>query len=135
MPDKRFISFESVQPYLPMESCRPGHLYRVAARNASVGIYDAGKRGFIINREKFGRRYLFVEDHWDTGVPFGTAKPLEDLGPAPRLTGEAELLRWLGVQAERYGDWREWIEATEQRQRPPVPRQPSRETVEDGGAA
>ena len=37
---------------------------------------------FMILREKFGRLFLDVEYHWDTGHPFGTAKPFIQLdGP------------------------------------------------------
>jgi len=34
-------------------------------------------------REKFGNEFLFEEFHWDTGPPFGTVNPKEELGMLP----------------------------------------------------
>ncbi len=70
--------------YIPMEECRKGFLYRIRSRNLDYGVYD-GNGGFIGIRQKFGFRYLFTEDHWDTGPPFGTVKPLEELVKVPQF--------------------------------------------------
>jgi hypothetical protein len=59
-----------------------GHLYRLRSRNLHLGVYD-GDGGFIGIREKFGDRYLFTEYDCRCGPPYGTATPVEDLGPAP----------------------------------------------------
>lgn len=65
--------------YLPLKDCIPGRVYRIKARNFTLGVFD-GREGFIGIREKFGHRYLFTEDHWDTGAPHGTVQPIEDIG-------------------------------------------------------
>ena len=67
---------------LPMVDCKPRHLYRIASRNLTLGVYD-GKEGFIGIRLKWKRRYLFTEYHWDQGPPYGTVNPKEDLGLMP----------------------------------------------------
>ena len=67
---------------LPLAACVRGHAYRLHARNLTLGVFN-GETGFLGIREKFGARYLFCEYHQETGVPFGTVYPLEDLGLAP----------------------------------------------------
>jgi hypothetical protein len=69
--------------YIPMDQMKSGHLYKIGARNASFGIWLEEEKGFIISRFKFSDNYLFVEYHWDTGAPHGTAKPWKDLGRVP----------------------------------------------------
>jgi hypothetical protein len=65
--------------YIPMDKLVRGRVYRISARNFSIAVYaDEGR--FIGFREKFGVWFLFTEYHWDTGEPFGTVKPLEDMG-------------------------------------------------------
>jgi hypothetical protein len=70
------------EPWLPLAACVPGHAYRLHSRNLTLGVFN-GETGFLGLREKFGYRYLFSEDHWETGAPFGTVRPLEDLGAVP----------------------------------------------------
>jgi hypothetical protein len=67
---------------IPLTECERGAIYRLHSRNLDFGVFD-GKHGFIGIREKFGHRYLFKEDHCDTGVPYGTVKPLEKVGVLP----------------------------------------------------
>jgi hypothetical protein len=69
--------------YLPLEECKDGYLYRIKSRNLISGIYRAKTNGFVGVREKFGHEYLFEEYHWDTGAPFGTVKPIEEIEKAP----------------------------------------------------
>lgn len=69
-------------PYISLAECVVGHVYKIWSRNLRYGVYD-GKEGFIGIRTKFGARYLFTEYHWDQGPPFGTVKPIEDLGMLP----------------------------------------------------
>jgi len=69
--------------HIPMNEMKSGHLYKIMARNASYGIWVSEENGFIISRHKWSENYSFVEYHWDTGAPHGTAKPLEDLGRSP----------------------------------------------------
>ena len=66
--------------YIPMTSCKHGHLYRLHSRNLRHGVYNAETKGFNGLRRKFDNLFLFEEYHWDTGAPYGTVKPLEDLG-------------------------------------------------------
>ena len=65
--------------YIPMNKCKDGHLYIIKARNADIGVYVADKKGFRISRFKFKDNFIYMEDHWDTGEPFGTVKPLMKL--------------------------------------------------------
>lgn len=61
--------------HIKMEDCIDGGLYRIFARNFSLGVYRKDSKGFIGVREKFGFEYLFTEYHWDTGPPCGTVNP------------------------------------------------------------
>ena len=81
---------------IDLDLCRIGMAYKLNSRNLAVGVYD-GSEGFIGIREKFGRRYLFSEYHWDQGPLFGTACPLEEIEPCPEpLSEENEaLFEWL----------------------------------------
>lgn len=63
--------------------CIPGHLYWLRSRNLALGVFKDTDNGFVGVREKFYSLYLFTEYHHDTGPPFGTATPVEDLGPCP----------------------------------------------------
>lgn len=68
--------------YISIQECKRGHVYRLYSRNLSFGLFVPEKNnGFIGIREKFGRTHLFTECHFDNGPPFGTVRPLEDLGP------------------------------------------------------
>ncbi len=62
-----------------LTQCKKRRVYKLISRNLSFGVFD-GKTRFIGVRTKFGRRFLDTEDHWDTGPPFGTARPEEDIG-------------------------------------------------------
>jgi hypothetical protein len=59
--------------------CKKRRIYKLISRNLSFGVFD-GETRFIGIRTKFGRKFLDTEDHWDTGPPFGTARPEEDVG-------------------------------------------------------
>jgi len=68
--------------YISLDECEDRAIYSLFARNLSVGVFYKEKKGFIGIREKFGEEYLFIENHWDIGAPFGSAKPLEKIGMA-----------------------------------------------------
>lgn len=65
--------------YIPMSQCIKGQLYKIWSRNLDYGVYD-GNGGFIGIRTKFGGRFLFTEDHYDKGAPFGTVYGHQSLG-------------------------------------------------------
>lgn len=95
---------------IPLENCIDGNVYKIRARNGSFGIFVRGKsdpkafvqgnNAFTLSRWKLGSNYLFDEFHWDMGIPFGTVKPLEDLGPAPIFKDDDEKLKYLNELTE-----------------------------------
>lgn len=89
---------------IPIEECKHGYLYRIDARNFSFGVYDEDSKGFVGIRVKFSETYLFTEYHWDTGEPFGTATPKEELEKFPGEVDEdsTELFDWLDQKREKY---------------------------------
>lgn len=64
---------------ITLQDCKPRGLYRIDARNFSLGVYNGVSKGFYGLRYKFGNTFIDEEFHWDTGAPHGTAKPLEAL--------------------------------------------------------
>lgn len=69
--------------YLKVEDLKPGYLYRIRARNGTVGIWNPETGEFLLSRYKFGNNYTFGEIHWDLDPNFGTAKPFEELEKSP----------------------------------------------------
>lgn len=67
------------EKYIPISECEHRRLYLVQARNFIFGIYNQFTKSFLGVRYKFGREFIDFEDHWDTGEPHGTVKPLEAL--------------------------------------------------------
>lgn len=63
--------------YLPLDQMRDRGVYRLRARNFSLGAFNAATKGFVGIRFKFDSEYLFEEYHYDTGAPFGTVTPIE----------------------------------------------------------
>jgi len=55
-------------------------LYLVHARNLVAGVWNPEIKGFMGIREKFGHRYLEVEDHVEAGTGFPTAYEKTDTG-------------------------------------------------------
>lgn len=68
---------------IPLAECKHGVLYRLDARNLSVGVFRMASRSFVGIREKFGRRYLDAELDYDVGAPNGTATPIQELCQCP----------------------------------------------------
>lgn len=81
--------------YIPMTSCKHRHLYRLNSRNLRYGVYNSETKGFTGLRRKFDNLFMFEEYHWDTGAPYGTVKPLEDLGMCDVADDEDKLFRRL----------------------------------------
>jgi hypothetical protein len=79
--------------YIPLDECKEGYVYFLHSRNLSVGVFD-GRSGFIGIRSKFESTYLFTEYHWDTGAPYGTVRPKQELG---KLRDGADLTTSLGT--------------------------------------
>lgn len=69
--------------YLGLYQCKHGNLYLIHSRNLEITVYNENVQGFTGIRQKFDARYLFTEYHYDTGPPFGTAKPKDDLSECP----------------------------------------------------
>jgi hypothetical protein len=69
--------------YLEVEELKPCYLYRIKARNGTVGIWDPDKGHFLLSRYKFGDNFTFGEIHWDLDTSFGTVKPWEELEETP----------------------------------------------------
>ena len=99
--------------YIKMEDLKKGYLYHIKARNSYVGIWIPDRKSFLISRWKFDTNYLFEEYHWDTGEPFGTVRPIEEIEkcdisfPQLRLSGikfivEQKLLVYLNERNDPY---------------------------------
>ena len=88
-----FEYWQNNTDYLSLSSLQHGSCYRIFARNAELGIWDADYEGFVIARFKLGPEpYLFYELHWDSCAEHGTVKPLEKLCDCPLdIKPEAEL--------------------------------------------
>ncbi len=84
-----YMTLSRSEKYLRLAELVDGHAYLIYARNSRIGIWDSHSENylrdsFLIIREKFGRRYLAIEHHWDAGN--GTAKPFVHIGPcAPAM--------------------------------------------------
>lgn len=62
---------------IPLAQCGDRVLYRLQARNLRLGVFCAERKAFVGLREKFGARFAAEEFHWETGAPFGTARPVK----------------------------------------------------------
>lgn len=78
--------------YIALTECKDRFLYRLRSRNLGFGVFNKKQNGFVGVREKFGARYLATEYHYDTGAPFGTAQPLEELEEMPAGLEAVEML-------------------------------------------
>lgn len=68
---------------IDLRDCKDRHVYKINSRNLKIGVFREKTKGFIGIRLKFGNRFLFEEYHWDTGAPYGTTKPIEEIGVLP----------------------------------------------------
>jgi len=95
---------ELCKEYIPMAQCKEGFLYIIDARNSKLGIYNEANNSFTISRYKFGSNFLFEEFHWDTGIPYGTAKPLKEITKVPAMSDEEKLIflnaKWVELKEE-----------------------------------
>lgn len=88
------MGLSKMDDYIKLEDCKERFLYKIFSRNLSYGVYD-GNSGFIGIRNKFGMDYLFTEYHWDTGPPFGTVHPKEEICEVPK-----------NIQCKEYDGWK-----------------------------
>lgn len=84
-----------VEKYVPLDECEDSYLYLIVARNSYLGIYNEKDKSFTISRFKFKSNFLFDEDHWDTGEPYGTVKPLEKICEVKQFENDEEKLKYL----------------------------------------
>lgn len=121
------LHMQTSADYLGIEHMQEKTAYAIWARNAYVGIWLPEPQGFLISRYKMHPTpFLFVEYHWDTGEPFGTAKPLHPLEicPLPPLPESAYLdegqnallCAWLDALEERHPPLSGWDSVRERRQ-------------------
>lgn len=82
----------SEKKYIPLEECKDRYVYRIRSRNLRVGVFCKATNGFVGIRLKFGRLFLFEEYHYDTGAPYGTVWPLEELFELPEEISNRENL-------------------------------------------
>jgi len=69
--------------YIKVENLKDGYLYKILARNSSIGIWQEDKGEFLISRFKFGDNYLFGEIHYDLSDHFGTVRPIKEICKTP----------------------------------------------------
>lgn len=95
---------DAIKEYIPLEQCKDGWLYRIAARNATLGIYRADKQYFEIRRQKGNEIYRFSgEYHWDWqggemwfgNKMLGTAKPIVEIEETPTFGSEKEFIEYM----------------------------------------
>jgi len=85
-----------IDKWIAIDDCKDGGFYEIDARNFSYGVYSKKKQGFYGVRHKFNYVFLELEDHWDTGAPYGTVKPIAFIKDCPiSLDKEDELFKWL----------------------------------------
>jgi len=77
--NSRISALENNRPFIPVSECIHGGLYRLRARNFSLGVFNHSSYGFIGIREKFHREYLSTEFHHDVCRHHGTANPVKYL--------------------------------------------------------
>ncbi len=66
-----------VRSWIPLESMVVGY-YVCSARNFTVGKWNG--KSFEYIRTKMSGSFLDTEEHWDTGTPHGTCRPIRYLG-------------------------------------------------------
>src|SRR3954466_8451834 len=101
---------------IPLHDCKHRRLYKIRARNISVGFYEEKTKAFFGLRKKFGPTFLDREFHYDYDGPYGTAKPEHELQHT--LSDEIVLAVDLGTicnQCERQAKfYQKWFHAEDQ---------------------
>jgi len=105
MEDNFYINPDKITEYIPLKECIDSMLYIINARNSNLGIFNKKDSSFTISRFKFSLNYLYEEDHWDTGEPNGTVKPLKALDLINFLEmNDEEKLKFLNKRAVQLKD-------------------------------
>jgi len=68
--------------YIKIKDLKEGYIYKILARNASVGVWLPGKKSFLISRNKFKMNFVDYEIHWDSELK-GSAKPIKEFCKCP----------------------------------------------------
>lgn len=89
-------------PFLKLEECKDGYLYKIHARNASYGIFRKKHEDFVILRTKFYDTFLFEEIHWDASLDFGTVRPLEEVEKSPFTGNDLEEVLEMDENGDKY---------------------------------
>ncbi len=95
-----------IMKYIKIEDLKDGWLYEIDGRNASLGIWSASKRTFLISRHKYRDNFLFEEDHFDSFTigkdpSYATVLPLREIEKVPN---EAEILTYLNAKREELNE-------------------------------
>jgi len=95
---------------IKIEDLQDRKLYRLLARNIKIGVWNAARQEFLGIREKFGRRFIDAELHWDAPA-FATAAPIEVLGELPEhialddnIFRNTEFFSWLEEQENTHAN-------------------------------
>ena len=76
---------------IKFEDLKQGFLYKIAARNASYGIWIENRGAFLISRVKFNDNYLFEEFFRDE-LNLGTATPIKEIEKSPFEPEDMEIV-------------------------------------------
>ena len=96
---------QAADPYIEIEDCIEGVLYKVRCRNSNCGIWIPEEKSFQIARTKFESTYLFEEVHYDASTTYGTAKPYEILEELPLFRNDEERLQYLLDWRDKLGSY------------------------------
>lgn len=79
-----------VEKKINFKNLKDGWLYKIHARNASIGIFSEKTGSFYIRRRKFNEIYLFDEYEESVSKDFGTAYAIEEIEQSPFSGDEIE---------------------------------------------
>lgn len=94
--------FDNFKKYFSISSCKNGYVYKILARNGCIGVFNSQDSSFTLSRFKFSFNYLFEEYHWDTGEPYGTVKPIEEIEECPKDMNDKDKLSYLNSLSKLY---------------------------------
>ena len=91
---------------------KQGFLYKIAARNASYGIWVERRGAFLISRTKFDDNYLFEEWFRDKDEinQFGTAIPIKEIEKSPFEPEDMEIVTKQNESGVYYSGYRKGVE-------------------------